>query len=286
MMKKLASVILILMLSVAMTALSQDGGDDKKDEKKRVRLAKEMLAKTAVAIGGVNQFEGINTIHVKGRRDVVDPARDMNERFEFWMDLRDSSFYVQLYYGEGEIIESRLWISCYNGDYAWAQNPFSNEGKPLKIRRSDQNFIPEIMEFLRPVIYEYEANNIKVKFEDEYELKNGNDYNKIRATFEDYTQEDFYFDVETNKLYKREKRTKNYLNRAVEQELFFDHWQTVEGKTLPKQARQVHDGETKIVYHFDEFEFNVELDRKMFEMPKVESEEENNAEEGNKNSGK
>ncbi len=272
-MKKFLCGVVVLLLSVNMILLAQEAAETKelskeeqKKEKKAVRLAKQEIAKTITTVGGPDIFKGVKTLHVKGLRDVVDPGRGMKENFDVWINMEDTTFYAEYFYGNG------IWKSCWNGEKAWMENPFNNNGKAMRISRRDQRYIAEMMRYINHPIYQYEKNNLKVRYEDEYELKNGKDYNKIRVTYPDYTQEDFYLDLTNGEVYKRQMLTKNYMNKSVDQELFIDEYQVINGIRFPKKAREVHNGiEMKIVY-FDTVEFNVELPLEKFKFPTYEEE--------------
>lgn len=268
-MRKNLYLMLLLLFAFTMLAQSQDANDEAKNEKKRVKMAKEMLAKAETVAGGLSKIRNIENIHVKGVRHVVDPNRKMTCDFELWVSFIDSSYYSYQSYGNGYMI----FISAYNGENAWLQNPNYNNNQPKPTKKIFEKTVPEMLKFLKPEAFDYSNNNLSVKFEDKFELKNGNEYNKIRVTYPDNSQEDFYFDINSSELYKRQGSAIDHWEKRVDEELFFDEWQNVDGLMFPKLGRQVQNGEEMKIYHFNEIEINVTIPEGFFDMPQPEEQE-------------
>ena len=118
-----------------------------------------------------------------------------------------------------------------------------------------------------PEIIRYEENKMGVRYEDEYELKDGKDYSKIRVTKADLSQEDFYFNPATKFLFKRQRDDFNFMGKRIDLEMFYKEWQLINGVQIPKYVERFENGEQIANYYINKVEINVPIDVKKFAMP-------------------
>lgn len=257
--KSIVYSLLILIVGFSLIANAEDKKPNKKEENKKEKQARVIIDKMLDNIGGVQALKEVKSMHITGENNIVDPSRGFTEKYAVWWKAPDL-FYAEFYY-------AKLVKSAYDGKTAWAVNPYMGAEIPIVISRKDQIFIKTIMNIVMPKVYNYKANELKVRFEDDYELKNGKDYNKIKVTNIDKSQEDFYFDVTTNLLYKREFDELKGEDARVSIELFYENWQKVNGIDIPKLVIRKENGIEMIRYNFDMVELNTKIDVSKFAYP-------------------
>lgn len=260
--KMLFAVICIFALSLNYTFAQDAKAKESVEESKRVKKAKELLSKVIENAGGLKNINQVKTLYVEGMRDVVDPARNIKEVFRLWWKAPD------IYYAEFDY--QKPVRNGFDGTTAWAINPYmAGSNQPAIIDKSNLKFLPEIMQILMPEIIRYEENKITVRYEDEHELKDGKDYAKIRVTYPNNSQEDYYFNPATKFLFKRQRDDINYMEQRVDLEIFYKEWLNINGVQIPKLASRVENGQTMIDYYFNKIEVNVPIDDSRFAIPIV-----------------
>jgi len=245
--------VMLLAFFATININAQENVKDDKEESKKIKMAKTMLDSYAEKTGGRSNYEKIETLHVIGKRDVVDPSRNIKEDFEFWWKA-PNLFYAVFKYPTGKV------ISAYDGTTAWGHNPYMGYDFPIKVRLEDLVFVKNALEQLIPIVIDYDKSKLKVKFEDEFELKNGKDYNKVRLTFADNRQQDIYLGKEDNMLYKIERRDIDYMNQNIDFDLLFEEWQVINDIKFPKLVKELNDGKAMIDYYYNTIEVNVPVD--------------------------
>jgi outer membrane lipoprotein-sorting protein len=235
---------------------------DKKEEVK-VKKAKIIVDKMLSNNGGSSKINSIKSYKIDGIRSVISGGKEVKEKFTVWWEA-PNKFYAEFHYAQKV-------TSGFDGKTAWAFNPYMGSKQAVIIDREQQLFIQELQAVLHPKINDYKKSNLKIKFDDNYELADGKDYNRVRSTNADNSQEDFYFDMVSSQLYKHSFDTKDFDNNRVAVELLFKEWQKINGINLPKFVVRKENGFDKKGYELNDVQLNIPIDKSKFAYPAKDS---------------
>lgn len=156
-------------------------------------------------------------------------------------------------------------IQSFDGKKAWMVNPLTGSKDKRNLPDNAKEQFMQIFDLLYSPLTKYGQEGYKYEYLGKETIDDKN-YIKIKFTDKENDVSTLYIDELTNWFYKLvgdfekdgEKGTVEYI---------FEEKTKVKGAVVPQVIEIKINGETAMVYNFDEFEVDVPIDDKIFEKP-------------------
>lgn len=156
-------------------------------------------------------------------------------------------------------------IQAYDGKKAWMVNPLTGSKEKRNLPDEAKEQFMQIFDFLYSPITKYGEPNYSFEYLGKETIDDKN-YITIKITDKDSDVSTLYIDEITNWFYKlvAEVKKEDETNTI---EYVFEEKTKVGGAIVPSVIELKVNGNTVMVFNFDEYEINTPLDDKIFEKP-------------------
>ncbi len=216
----------------------------------------EVLSKYYEATGGKEKIKAVKSVKYTGYSNI------MNMDIPFTQYVKRPDKWLLEIFVQGSKI-----LQCYNGSKGWMVNPMTGSKKATE---TDEETTKQFKEntLIGGRLYNIDEMGYKVELAGKEEL-NGKGVYHIKLTDKDGENMDFYLDAETYLITKTVKKSKR-MGKELITENYFSNYKKLNDMTVAYTMEQKVEGsefESQTV-SIDKIEVNIEIDDKIFEMPK------------------
>lgn len=215
----------------------------------------EIIDKHIKAHGGVEAWENIESIKVYGRFTAFSIEEDF-----FAIKTKEGQYYSELNLGKHKVLEA------FNGKTGWTIDPWQEILYPRNLKKVEINVFYQKAELFTP-FYKYKERGFRVQLLDNEDV-DGVEMIVLKLTRNNGMEEKWYLDPDTYLEYKCESYWVDF-GYPVPAESYFDDFRTVNGVVLPFFIERTF-GQRDRILQIENIEFNIKIDKSIFEMPKSE----------------
>jgi len=257
---KTRSLILMLIVTIfiPVSALSETSKTEDKEVKKADNKTQELdqvLAKYYKAIGGLEKWQKLNTMVMKGLMNSQGTAMPITAYHE-----RPKKCRVEFR------LKDTMMAQIFNGALAWQINPLSGNPEPAPMTTGRSNYMRDTCDIENSLInYKEKGYEVNLLGEEKSDDRN---YYKINVKYPSKNVETYYINAETFLIDKSVgiyKMDGNDIRTTTN----FSEYRNTEGYVVPyKLIIEIHGAPGEERLDIKKFMFNTKIDSQIFEFPK------------------
>lgn len=240
MMRKSASLLLLLPMFVCLQASAQ--------------TLDEVIAKNIAAHGGAEKMKAVKSIKMTGKV-IFGGGIEAPATMSF---KRPKSVRLEI------TVQGKSIVQSYDGDTAWAINPFQGSGNPEKMAAEESEDFKENADFDGPLV-DYKSKGYEAELIGKEDVE-GTEAYKLKLTQKNGNIQYVYIDAQSHlelKITSKRKRQGN----EIEIDNYYSDYKTVNGLVLAHTQETKIKGQTVAQYSLDKIELDVPIEDSIFKMP-------------------
>jgi len=256
--KRSLILMLIAAISIPVSALSETSNTEDTEVKKADNKTQELdqvLAKYYKAIGGLEKWEKLNTMVMKGIMNSQGTAMPITAYHK-----RPNKCRVEFR------IKDMMMAQIFNGALAWQINPLSDNPEPAPVTLGRSNYMRDTCGIENSLI-NYKEKGYGVNLLGKEKLDDRN-YYKINIKYPSKNIETYYINAETFLIDKSVgiyKMDGNEIRTTTN----FSKYRNTNGYVVPyKLIIEIHGAPGEEILNIKKFIFNTKVDPQVFEFPK------------------
>ncbi len=243
---KLKSFILLIIFSIflPLTAISEKPLD-----------LDQVLAKYYEAIGGLEKWQGLNTMVMTGTMKSAEQTMPITASYE-----RPAKCRIEFN------IKDTMMAQVYGGHFGWQLNPLSGNPDPSPMSQGRTRYLRDTCGIESSLI-DYKKKGYQVKLLGKEKI-DGKEAYKINLKYPSRNIETYYIDTKTF-LITRTLGIYNMDGNEIRTTTNFYDYKDTDGYVVPyKLIIKIHGAPSSENLNIDKFAFNPKIDSTMFDFPK------------------
>ena len=214
-----------------------------------------IIARHIEAHGGTERWSKIKNMKITGNYTAFSEKKP----FTFYKES-PNMYYGDLFLGKNRVVEA------YNGLTGWTIDPWQDITFPRKTNSAENNVFQQKAVFCTP-FFNYKENGFTVEFVGT-ETVDGIEVYVIKLTRTPDFVEKWYLNTET---YLEYKCLSLWIDFAypLPGETFFDDFRNINGLIIPYYVENIF-GQRDVIMEIQNIEFNTQIEKKLYEMPRSE----------------
>lgn len=220
------------------------------------QTAESIIEKHIEAHGGIENWNAIENMKITGQFTSFSLTKDFTTILS-----RPNSLYSEFYMGVHKVIIG------YNGEMGWTLDPWFEIPYPRSVNAVEENVMIQKAEFAT-TLFHYKEKDYKAEYKGKMSLE-GEDVLHIELTKPNGQIDTWYLNSETYLEYIS-KTTWSDFGGPTEQESFYSDFRKVGNITIPFIVEREFATRIREI-SIEKVEFNLKLDKEIFEVPKSEA---------------
>jgi hypothetical protein len=256
--KRSLMLMIIAAILIPVSALSETSNTEDTEVKKADTKTQELdqvLAKYYKAIGGLEKWQKLNTMVMKGMMNTQGTAMPITAYHE-----RPNKCRVEFR------IEDMMMAQIFDGDLAWQINPLSGKPEPAPMTAGRSKYMRDTCGIENSLI-NYKEKGYDVNLLGKEKLDDRN-YYKINIKYPSKNVETYYINAETF-LIDKSIGIYKMDSKEIRTTTNFSEYRNTNGYVVPyKLIIEIHGAPGKETLKINKFIFNSKIDPKIYEFPK------------------
>ena len=215
----------------------------------------EIITKHIKAHGDIDKWETIQSMEIRGRFTAFSEEDDF-----YTLKTKSGTYYSKLHLGQFEVTEA------FDGTSGWTIDPWHEFTYPRELNKAEVNVFNQKAEFFTP-FYKWKERGFKVELLGKDTL-DGVEVFAIKLSRQNGKSETWYLDANTFLEYKYESEWVDF-GYGTPAETYFDDFRTVDGIVIPFFIERTFYIRNRMM-QLEDVKFNVDVDGKLFKMPRSE----------------
>lgn len=220
------------------------------------QTAESIIEKHIEAHGGIENWEAIENMKITGQFTSFSLTKDFTTILS-----RPNSLYSEFYMGVHKVIIG------YNGEMGWTLDPWFEIPYPRSVNAVEENVMIQKAEFAT-TLFHYKEIGYKAEFKGKISVE-GEEVFHVELTKPNGQIDTWYLNSETYLEYIS-KSTWSDFGGPCEQESFYSDFRKVGDITIPFVIEREFASRIREI-SIEKVEFNLKLDKEIFEVPKSEA---------------